>query len=137
MIFEFLFVGVLWGGSTPFIKRASKSESCSSSSSGEHSGREKRESSLSWGQFARMLMNWWLVVPFIVDKIGSVMFYFLLGDLPMSLVVPAVNSISFASTAVTEFVLDGQLPNGNVIAGVALVAAGLAVCSTGDQHELT
>ena len=119
MILEFVFVGVLWGGSTPFIKRASEKSTADSSG-------------LSWAQFAKLLTNWQLVVPFVIDKIGSVMFYFLLGDLPMSLVVPAVNSISFASTAVTEFVLDGQVPNFHVIAGVGLVAAGLAICSTGD-----
>ncbi|CEM38012.1 unnamed protein product [Vitrella brassicaformis CCMP3155] len=115
----FLLVGALWGVTSPFLR-------CNDA----HDTSPQEDNILK--STMRLLTNTKFIVPYLLNQVGSVLYYFLLRDYELSVAVPLANSLSFLFTCITEVCLDTQLvqtftdPVGLV--GALLIVTGAAVC---------
>ncbi|CEM37966.1 unnamed protein product [Vitrella brassicaformis CCMP3155] len=114
-----LLVGAIWGVTSPFLQC---NDTHDTSPQGEHILKRT----------LRLLTNTKFIVPYLLNQVGSVLYYFLLRDYKLPVAVPLANSLSFLFTYITEVCLDTQLlqtftdPVG--LAGALLIVTGAAVC---------
>ena len=118
--FSFLLVGALWGCTNPFLRSGSKDLV----EGGEADGR-------SW--FRRTLatlLNFRFIIPFALNQSGSMVYYYLLGTADITLASPICNSLTFAFTAITSWLLGEKLGSFFYTAiGIFLVVTGVTVCT--------
>eukprot|EP00918_Siedleckia_nematoides_P060220 GHVU01131378.1.p1 GENE.GHVU01131378.1~~GHVU01131378.1.p1 ORF type:complete len:127 (+),score=13.63 GHVU01131378.1:328-708(+) len=97
-VLEYLIVAMLWGVTTPFI----------------HEGASKaRRPHKGGGFFAEVLSSfkrWRILVPYLVNQLGSVAFYLLVARYPLAPTAVAVNLLTFAFTLCTESLLQRTVP---------------------------
>eukprot|EP00747_Dinoflagellata_sp_TGD_P165259 gnl/TRDRNA2_/TRDRNA2_186303_c0_seq1.p1 gnl/TRDRNA2_/TRDRNA2_186303_c0~~gnl/TRDRNA2_/TRDRNA2_186303_c0_seq1.p1 ORF type:complete len:147 (+),score=17.98 gnl/TRDRNA2_/TRDRNA2_186303_c0_seq1:128-568(+) len=140
---SFCAVGTLWGATNPFLREGAQSadgtNGCTASDT-ERSGEAQVQDSGSLpkrvlAQLFRAFARWRFLAPFLLNQLGSVLYYYLLGEHPISVAVPAANSIAFAVTAVVEQWRGGVLPNPvALLGGAACVICGVGLClSAGDR----
>ncbi|TPX06746.1 uncharacterized protein E0L32_002242 [Thyridium curvatum] len=113
----FLLVGLAWGLTTPFIRRAAKTHTppphpsleraraaASSASASWALGPRLRAALLAaWFGVADLLRNPRYAVPLLLNLTGSVWFFLLIGKAELSLTVPIVNTLAFLFTVVGEW----------------------------------
>mmetsp|Transcript_32887 Transcript_32887/g.65120 ORF Transcript_32887/g.65120 Transcript_32887/m.65120 type:complete len:140 (+) Transcript_32887:218-637(+) len=126
--FSFVFVGFLWGATTPMMKDQSLRA--------EHSkkgGRNLVADVIS--DLANLLAQWRFLVPFLVNQLGSLAFYILLGSHSMAITVPAVNALSFLFTFLAELVVFAQVPGLKSCVGTGCILLGTYLCMlSGSVH---
>ncbi|KAI4090143.1 MAG: hypothetical protein LQ344_004928 [Seirophora lacunosa] len=154
---SFLLVGIAWGLTTPFIRRAAldfhpaphssltallaKEPSRRSSSSTSPTSTSRWRENLSWGWWwvrVRVLGAFWTVLdllrspryaaPLVVNLTGSVWFFLLVGGSELSLTVPITNSLAFLFTVLGEWWAEGKVIGRDTWLGMACVVAGIALC---------
>lgn len=120
-VYDFLsliLVGALWGCTNPMMRLAStnKAEDPTSPSSGPSQPLDKLQSIRVW-------------IPFVLNQMGSLVFYATLRQSDLSIAVPAANALSLVFSLVTSYGL-GERLNRPVVAimGSTLVMVGVAVC---------
>lgn len=84
-----LIVGVIWGGTNPFIKRGSLVVEALQQQQGVNSR---------WHSW----LSPSLCIPWLINQLGSVFFVLLLGQADISTAVPVANAISIAANAVVS-----------------------------------
>lgn len=87
-----LLVGLIWGSTNPFIRRGTLAV--------EAAARTPQE-----GKDKGALHRWvtpGLVIPWLANQLGSVLFVVLLGQADISMAVPVANAISIAANAVVS-----------------------------------
>ncbi|CBY00604.1 similar to integral membrane protein [Plenodomus lingam JN3] len=104
-ILGFLMVGVCWGLTTPFMRKAAMNYTPPQRSS-------LTEPNNSWIQ-RKVLGIWYAVigvlsrpayaVPLLLNVTGSVWFFILIGKAELSLTVPITNSLAFLFTVLGEW----------------------------------
>ncbi|KAK4121262.1 integral membrane protein [Parathielavia appendiculata] len=131
-ILSFLLVGLAWGLTTPFIRRAARDyrpapHPLLSSESVQQSWWKRR---VLGGAFAvaDLLRNPRYAVPLVLNLTGSVWFFLLVGRAELSLTVPIVNTVAFLFTVVGEWWVEGNVISRDTILGTALSVAGIALC---------
>ena len=94
-------VGILWGCTNPFIKLGSK-------------GIDKVETGSSarnlWLELKTVALRLKYWVPFLLNQSGSVLYVWTLQTCNMTAAVPVANSLSFAFTAITGYMLGEKIP---------------------------
>ncbi|KAI0537146.1 integral membrane protein [Xylaria digitata] len=113
----FLLVGLAWGLTTPFIRRAAKTHNPP-----DHALLERDDVKASWLKskvysafFAvvDLLRNPRYAVPLLINLTGSVWFFLLIGQAELSLTVPVVNTLAFLFTVLGDWWMDRkQVMNG-------------------------
>ena len=78
--------------------------------------------------------RWQYTVPFAVNQIGSVLYYFSIGQADISLAVPITNSLSFLVTSIAGRVMGERPPSSWTYYGLALVLIGVACCIASKVH---
>ncbi|KAM7279852.1 hypothetical protein ACFE04_006986 [Oxalis oulophora] len=68
-----------------------------------------------------MMLFWQYSLPFIVNLSGSLTFFALLSDTPISLAVPVTNGTTFAATAVVGMLLGEETRVGPALIGTAFI----------------
>ena len=103
-------VALLWGVTNPFLKRQ-----LTSSTQGE----------TTLQTLISFISDTSKVFPFAINQMGSLLFYYLLANEPVTTASPICNSLTFAFTAVTAFFLGerSQCP-ALLFLGVACVLLG-------------
>ncbi|KAK1852486.1 integral membrane protein [Colletotrichum chrysophilum] len=103
----FLLVGLAWGFTTPFIRRAAKDHHPA-----PHPILESDAVKASWlrsrlyGAFfgvLDLLRNPRYAAPLLINITGSVWFFLLIGQAELSLTVPIVNTLAFLFTVIGEW----------------------------------
>ena len=119
----YLFVSVLWGCTNPFIKHAQ-------TASNKDSKDSNRSTFAAMKKFAK---DYKMVVPFIINQCGSLMFYFLLSTEPVSVASPVCNSLTFLFTAITSYFVFNETVQYPLllIGGTIFIIAGTALCLVG------
>ncbi|SPN97454.1 related to integral membrane protein [Cephalotrichum gorgonifer] len=112
-ILGFLLVGLAWGFTTPFIRRAARSHAPRAHPVLE-SARVKdspvRRTAYGWFfAVADLLRNPGYAVPLGLNITGSVWFFLLIGKAELSLTVPIVNSLAFLFTVLGEWWVEGKV----------------------------
>lgn len=70
------------------------------------------------------------MIPFIINQLGSALFYFLLGKTPIILGPAVANSSSTVFTLITEYILKGKKFTIKILLGISLVITGITLCLT-------
>ncbi|KAM0557166.1 hypothetical protein ACHAPJ_005429 [Fusarium lateritium] len=131
-ILSFILVGLAWGFTTPFIRRAAQSHNPPA-----HPVLESPAVQSSWlkskvyGAFfavVDLLRNPRYAIPLVLNLTGSVWFFLLIGQAELSLTVPIVNTLAFLFTVVGDWYVDGKVISKDTAAGMALMLVGIALC---------
>ena len=109
----------LWGATNPFLGKAS-------------SGIEKIHSD---SQIKKIFLELYFLftnlnylIPFVLNQLGSVLFYVALAYANLSLVVPLTNSLTLLFTTITSILLGEQTCNFKTFVGLFFVIAGVSIC---------
>ncbi|KZZ99039.1 integral membrane protein [Moelleriella libera RCEF 2490] len=113
-VVSFILVGLAWGLTTPFIRRAARTHDPSLPA--RHASLVERQPhwlprKLLAGLFAaiHLLRNPRYAVPLLLNLTGSVWFFLLIGRAELSLTVPIVNTMAFLFTVVGEWYVEGKV----------------------------
>ncbi|MCJ1486246.1 hypothetical protein MMC06_006423 [Schaereria dolodes] len=126
----FLLVGMAWGLTTPFIRRAAVNfhpPPRPSINSPQNSWVKKR---VLKGVYTvlDLLRSPGYAVPLLVNLTGSVWFFLLIGKAELSLTVPITNSLAFLFTVLGEWWAEGKVITKDTWIGMAFVLGGIALC---------
>ncbi|KAK3179439.1 hypothetical protein K4F52_009100 [Lecanicillium sp. MT-2017a] len=131
-ILSFLLVGIAWGGTTPFIRRAARSHKPP-----HHALLDEPAVKESWlkskvygAAFAvfDLLRDPRYAVPLIINLTGSVWFFLLIGQAELSLTVPIVNTMAFLFTVLGEWYVEKKVISRDTGIGMVFSLAGIALC---------
>ncbi|KNC21682.1 hypothetical protein FF38_09797 [Lucilia cuprina] len=67
-------------------------------------------------------LKYW--IPFLLNQSGSVLYVWTLQTCNITVAVPVANSLTFAFTAITGYMLGEKIPGKNIIVGTLLVCIG-------------
>ncbi|XP_044755915.1 transmembrane protein 234 homolog [Coccinella septempunctata] len=117
-------VALLWGCTNPILKRNStKIVEIKSTSKIQKFYLEVKY----------LFTNLDYMIPFIVNQLGSVIYFIALQNIDISLALPVSNSLTFVFTAIMGWILGEDLPKRNVSLGILLIFIGTALCSYAKQ----
>lgn len=70
-----------------------------------------------------------ILVPFAINQCGSLVFYYVLSEQPLSIAVPSVNALTFFFTAITSLFVTRERPKNALMAfvGVVCVIVGIGL----------
>lgn len=131
-LLSFILVGLAWGLTTPFIRRAARSHRpkphpvLETDSVKNHWLRSKL-----YGAFfsvVDLLRNPRYAVPLLLNLTGSVWFFLLIGQAELSLTVPIVNTMAFLFTVLGDWYVEGKVVSRDTAAGMVLSLVGIALC---------
>eukprot|EP01031_Cornospumella_fuschlensis_P024856 gene24856-30033_t len=126
-LFGYILVSVLWGCSNPFIKHGQVLQNRSILLDEDP---QKKTNKGLFSSIKNMIQNKTILIPFIVNQSGSLVFYMLLSSEPVSVASPVVNSLTFVVTAVTSYVLFNEVVRypSMLIIGSVLILVGTSLC---------
>ncbi|KAL2014833.1 hypothetical protein VTN00DRAFT_2358 [Thermoascus crustaceus] len=149
-ILSFILVGLAWGFTTPFIRRAavdfnkrqaakqqSQSQNLDGSHHGDNSVSEGGGGKISWLRMKLVTLFWTVVnllrtpayaIPLVLNLTGSVWFFLLVGKHELSLTVPITNSMAFLFTVLGEWYVERKVIARETWLGMFLVLGGIALC---------
>ncbi|KAH8318339.1 hypothetical protein KR074_009121, partial [Drosophila pseudoananassae] len=109
-------VGLLWGVTNPFMRLGSQ---------GIESVKDTGSKWRNLLQEVRLIgTRWRYWVPFGLNQCGSALYVWTLQNSSITLAVPVANSLSFAFTAITGYILGEKLPGKKVVLGTLLIGCG-------------
>jgi drug/metabolite transporter (DMT)-like permease len=117
-ILGYALVGVLWGCSNPFIKRA-QSES--------QSEKADTKSPSIVASITRLMTNPRMFFPFLINQSGSFVYYYMLSSEPVSRASPICNALTFLFTAVTGYLWFGEEVRNPVLLCLGVLAVLIGV----------
>merc|ERR1712137_315931 len=79
-------------------------------------------------EFWFLFTRWQYVVPYLINISGSVLFYYSLASMEMSLVVPVVNSLTFIFTQIVSMLLGEETGTSRTFFGIGSVILGVSIC---------
>ncbi|PKS07824.1 hypothetical protein jhhlp_006432 [Lomentospora prolificans] len=129
-ILGFLLVGLAWGFTTPFIRRAARTHTPRHHpllESGELGPVRKRIYG-AWFAVLDLLRNPRYVMPLALNLTGSLWFFLLIGQAELSLTVPIVNTLAFLFTVLGDWWVEGKAISRDTGIGMLLSLAGIALC---------
>jgi drug/metabolite transporter (DMT)-like permease len=150
-ILSFLIVGLCWGFTTPFIRKAAITYQVPSNPSITDPNRSwlLRQIAKIFFSIIGLLRSPRYAVPLVLNLTGSIWFFLLVGQAgklwvltifdcvysvllicgpELSLTVPITNSLAFLFTVLGEWYVDGKLITRDTWLGMGLVCAGIAMC---------
>ncbi|PCG94844.1 Uncharacterized protein family UPF0546 [Penicillium occitanis (nom. inval.)] len=151
-ILSFILVGIAWGFTTPFIRRAAvdfnkrQEETIRLSSAANVVANDddddntipvqpqrggfdikKKISAVFW-TVVNLLRTPAYAIPLVVNLTGSVWFFLLVGKHELSLTVPISNSMAFLFTVLGEWYVERKVIARETWLGMFLVLGGIALC---------
>ncbi|CAL8289617.1 unnamed protein product [Gadus morhua 'NCC'] len=126
-----LLVAILWGCTNPFLKRGTEGI--------EHVKRTNKVLQV-LAEVKFLFLNLQYLVPFLLNQLGSLVYYFTLATTDLSLAVPVTNSLTFLLTVLTGKILGEEFGGKRAVGGMVLTMAGITLCivsSIGDTPILS
>lgn len=119
----YLIVGVLWGCSNPFIKHAQ--------AEGMELERSDSKRFSFFDSLYRLFTKPRVLLPFVVNQSGSLVYYYLLSNEPVSRASPICNSLTFMFTAATGYACFGEGVRypAMLVLGMISVLVGVYLCT--------
>ncbi|KAI1389831.1 uncharacterized protein F4822DRAFT_399920, partial [Hypoxylon trugodes] len=128
----FLLVGLAWGLTTPFIRRAARNHNPPPHPLlGRDNVKASWLKSKLYGAFfavVDLLRNPRYAVPLLINLTGSVWFFLLIGQAELSLTVPIVNTLAFLFTVLGDWWVDKKVISRDTWIGMILSLGGIALC---------
>ncbi|EHL00407.1 integral membrane protein [Glarea lozoyensis ATCC 20868] len=131
-ILGFLIVGLAWGFTTPFIRRAAVHHNPPA-----HPILQRPSIKSSWLRtkiystffgVTDLLRNWRYALPLVINLTGSIWFFLLIGKAELSLMVPIVNTLAFLFTVLGEWWVERKVIGRDTWIGMTLSLIGIALC---------
>jgi drug/metabolite transporter (DMT)-like permease len=116
MIEGLLIVALVWGLTNPFLRHYSK---------GIGAAARPRKGILDDLWF--LVSSRGYLVSLLVNLSGSALFYVLLADGELSVVVPVCNSLTFAFTLLSGYYFFGERITTRTVAGLVLIVVGIVI----------
>ncbi|KAH6674321.1 putative transmembrane protein like protein [Halenospora varia] len=131
-VIGFLLIGLAWGFTTPFIRRAAVSHKppphpILSTPAVERSWVKRKVYGTFFG-VTDLLRNWRYALPLVINLTGSVWFFLLIGKAELSLTVPITNSLAFLFTVLGEWYVEKKVISRDTWIGMTLSLVGIALC---------
>ena len=128
LVVRLVAVGAAWGLTNPLLRRESKPMAKAT-----HRNKLAQISADLWF----MVTHWRFTAAYLLNQAGSLLYYFLLGSVPVSTAVPVCNSLAFAFTAFASVYIFGEVVDSpaHVLVGSLLVCAGAAICFNSSAAE--
>ncbi|CAL8296933.1 transmembrane protein 234 [Gadus morhua] len=126
-----LLVAILWGCTNPFLKRGTEGI--------EHVKRTNKVLQV-LAEVKFLFLNLQYLVPFLLNQLGSLVYYFTLATTDLSLAVPVTNSLTFLLTVLTGKILGEEFGGKRAVGGMVLTMVGITLCivsSIGDTPILS
>lgn len=132
-IISFLLVGIAWGFTTPFIRRAAVKYKSPTAETHPSLFDERK----SWASrkfwtvvysISGLLRTPSYAIPLLCNLTGSIWFFLLVGQAELSLTVPITNSLAFLFTVLGEWYADGKLIERDTWIGMIFVCGGIGLC---------
>ncbi|EXJ60376.1 hypothetical protein A1O7_04528 [Cladophialophora yegresii CBS 114405] len=129
-ILSFLLVGVCWGFTTPFIRKAAVNYTAPSHASMTDPNRSwiSRQIAKAFFTVLGLLRSPGYAIPLVMNLTGSIWFFLLVGQAELSLTVPITNSLAFLFTVLGEWYAEGKLISRDTWLGMVLVCGGIGLC---------
>ncbi|KIH94491.1 integral membrane protein [Sporothrix brasiliensis 5110] len=131
-VLGFLLVGIAWGFTTPFIRRAARDHKPPPHPLLERADIQastvKRRVYGAVFAVVDLLRNPRYAVPLLLNLTGSVWFFLLIGQAELSLTVPIVNTLAFLFTVIGEWWVESKVISRDTCIGMALSLCGIALC---------
>ncbi|KAK7899907.1 hypothetical protein LTR67_003653 [Exophiala xenobiotica] len=129
-ILSFLLVGICWGFTTPFIRKAAVNYVPPSHPSITDPARSwlSRQIAKAFFTVLGLLRSPGYAVPLLLNLTGSIWFFLLVGQAELSLTVPITNSLAFLFTVLGEWYAEGKLITKDTLLGMTFVCAGIGLC---------
>ncbi|KIW68824.1 hypothetical protein PV04_04744 [Phialophora macrospora] len=129
-ILSFLLVGVCWGFTTPFIRKAAVNYIAPSHASITDPNRSwiSRQVAKAFFTVLGLLKSPAYAIPLVMNLTGSIWFFLLVGQAELSLTVPITNSLAFLFTVLGEWYAEGKLISRDTWLGMILVCGGIGLC---------
>ncbi|KIX00607.1 uncharacterized protein Z518_09672 [Rhinocladiella mackenziei CBS 650.93] len=129
-VLSFLLVGICWGFTTPFIRKAAVNYATPTNPSITDPNRSwiSRQIVKVFYTVIGLLKSPSYSVPLVLNLTGSVWFFLLVGQAELSLTVPITNSLAFLFTVLGEWYAEGKLISKDTWVGMILVCAGIGLC---------
>ncbi|KAL0476014.1 hypothetical protein QR685DRAFT_66192 [Neurospora intermedia] len=131
-ILSFLLVGLAWGFTTPFLRRAAKTHNPPPHPLLERESVQrsvvKRSILGAWFAVTDLIKNWRYALPLGINLSGSLWFFLLVGGSELSLTVPIVNTTAFLFTVIGEWWVEGKVISRDTMLGMLLCLGGIALC---------
>ena len=116
--FGFLLISICWGATNPFLKKAMVGIDQIKI---EHPGFLTTK----FYEFL-FLLKPGFIIPLFINLSGSTVFYYMLSNLDLTLVVPVVNGMSLLSTSLIGWILGERLTS-NEWLGVGILTIGIFI----------
>jgi len=133
----YIVVGILWGCSNPFMKYAQTTvtgiDSCSSIDNCQGTSSQSHKIvymiSSMYDEIYRLITRPSLFIPFIINQSGSLVYYYLLSNQPITRASPICNSLTFIFTALTgHFFFQEEIQHPLCLfTGVTLIIIGIYI----------
>ena len=108
-----ILAAVFWGVTNPFLKQGAP-------------GLSEEKSII--GKLIKLVTNWQFVVPFALNQFGSLLYYYSMGQYPISVAVTVVNALTLIVTTLTSYALGEACLARGELAGICLIVAGIILC---------
>jgi uncharacterized membrane protein len=116
---SFFAVALVWGITNPLLKKGSV---------GVENIKQHGRLQQLLSELVFLALRWQYVVPFVINQIGSVLYYITIGQADISLAVPITNSLTFLVTSIAGRMMGEKAPANTTYIGVVLVLIGVAFC---------
>ncbi|GAB6026132.1 hypothetical protein CHUAL_012330 [Chamberlinius hualienensis] len=112
-------VSILWGFTNPLMKKASV---------GIEDVKRNNRIAQFLAEVKFLLFNWRYISAFILNQLGSVLYYWTLGSNELSTTVIVSNSLTLVFTTLSGQLLGEQRESTLTYVGMAFVTLGVSVC---------
>ncbi|KAF2436504.1 hypothetical protein EJ08DRAFT_149038 [Tothia fuscella] len=129
-VLGFLAVGIAWGFTTPFIRRASINYTSPARPALDDKidSKAKRKVLSGWYSVFDLVRRPAYFIPLLINLSGSVWFFLMVGQTELSLTVPITNSLAFLFTVLGEWWAEGKGITRDTWVGMMLVLTGIGLC---------
>ncbi|XP_017769119.1 PREDICTED: transmembrane protein 234 homolog [Nicrophorus vespilloides] len=117
-VINLVIVALLWGATNPLIKKGTGQITTI-----HHENKLKQF----LAEVFFIFTNVGYLIPMALNQLGSVLYFFALQNIDISLAVPVTNSLTFVFTALTGWFLEEGVPTRKTIVGMCSVIAGTSL----------
>ena len=126
--FSYILVGMMWGCTNPFLKKGS--EKTTATVRNDTNNENKNDMINILKKNLKKFYNPSVLIPFVLNQSGSLLFYFLLATENISITVPVCNSLTFLFTGLTGWFLGEKFTHPFLfVLGLILIICGLSMCA--------
>nr|XP_039254875.1 mitochondrial inner membrane protein OXA1L-like [Styela clava] len=118
-LISLLLPSVLWGITNPLLKQGS------SGIENVHSRNKLNEIFL---KLVFIISHWKCFLPFLINQLGSVAYFYALKTIHISIGVPVVNSLTLVITTLTGRLVAGEKYQPKTILGMIFIITGVSLC---------